>query len=332
MYIGGCTLNYVAEVYKPLLPSQTVNKIDLDVWLPYFLSELDAAHSTKETYARVIRIFSRYLKENGITLPHKMDVIQYKEHLKESGKSANTIQNYIIGVKQIFKWAVENEYYHEDITRGVKGVKLPKEHQRDALTREQVRAVATTFDRTTLKGKRDYALYVLMVTTGARTIELVRANIGDLGAYYGEGALFVQGKGMLDKSRPLKIAFTTEQALKDYLNARGHVTDSEPLFASLSNQNKGGRITTRAIRGIIQEALEKSIVKTKRTSAHSLRHTFATENLLAGGTLQETQNVLGHASISTTMKYTHNHTRRTNDSENRVADALFNQNGGYNHE
>lgn len=316
-------MNTAIRLYESSTPSQQLSHVDLEKWLPYFLAELDAAQSTKKTYARIIRIFYRYLNEHNITLPQKMDLITYKEYLKDTGKSANTIQNYIIGIKQIFKWAVDRGLYHEDITRGVKGVKLPKEHQRDALTRDQVRSVAKTFDRTTLKGKRDYAMYVLMVTTGARTIELVRANIGDIGSYYGESALFVQGKGMLDKSRPLKIAFTTEQALKDYLTARGHTDDSLPLFASNSNQNKGGRLSTRSIRGVVQDALEKSIIKTKRTSAHSLRHTFATENLLAGGTLQETQNVLGHASISTTMKYTHNHQRRSNNSESRVADALF---------
>lgn len=315
-------MNNAIKLYESM-PLQRSNDVDLEKWLPYFLAELDAAESTKKTYARIIRIFSRYLKENDITLPHKTDLIVYKEHLKASGKSANTIQNYIIGIKQIFKWALDKNLYHEDITKGVKGVKLPKEHQRDALTKAQVQAVAKTFDRSTLKGKRDYALFILMVTTGARTIELVRADIADIGSYYGEGALFVQGKGMIDKSRPLKIAFTTEQALKDYLAARGNADDSAPLFASISNQNKGGRLSTRSIRSIIQEALEKSIVKTKRTSAHSLRHTFATENLLAGGTLQETQNVLGHASISTTMKYTHNHQRQKNNSESRVADALF---------
>jgi len=310
-----------------LYDAQTVDVhrrgIDLEAWLPYFLDDTDVLASTKSTYARVIRLFNRYLSENHITHPQKADAIAYKDKLLAEGKSASTIQNYLIGIKQIFKWAVDKDLYPVDITKGVRNVKITREHKRDALTMEQVKKVAQTFDRNTPKGKRNYAIYALMVTTGARSIEVVRADIGDIGTFYGELALYVQGKGMLDKSRALKIAPQTEDAITDYLSSRGKVDDAAPLFASMSNSNKGKRLTTRSIRGIMKDAFNQSIHTTNRVSSHSLRHTFATENLKAGGSLQETQHVLGHSSITTTMNYTHNHSRQNNHSEARVANLLL---------
>lgn len=323
-------LTQIVQDYRPsVAPVTDKYTIDLMAILPVFLANIDVLESTKATYKRTIGLFNDFLIERNIKSPRKQHVLEYKKMLIDEGKSANTIQNYIIGVRRIFEWTAEDApeiigFYYPNIAKRVRGAKVSNlGHRKDALSKHQVQTIARTFDRSTLKGKRDYALYVLMVTTGARSIEVARANIGDLRIYQGELALFVQGKGMIDKSKPLKVSNHTDAAIRDYLKARGAYRDDEPLFASTSNSNRDDNISTRSIRGILKNAFRESGYDSERITGHSLRHTFATQNLLNGGTLQETQEVLGHSSITVTQRYTHNYSRKNNHSENRVDNALF---------
>ncbi len=174
----------------------------------------------------------------------------------------------------------------------------------------------------TLKGKRDFALIALCMTTGIRTIEVRRADVGDLSTMAGFTVLYVQGKGHDEKADFVKIAEPVEDALRLYLKER-KAKDKEPLFASTSNNNRGKRITTRSISRIIKDSLVNAGYNSDRLTAHSMRHTAATMNLLNGGTLEETRQLLRHTSINTTMIYAHNLERMANESENRIAGAIF---------
>ena len=94
------------------------------------------------------------------------------------------------------------------------------------------------------------------------------------------------------------------------------------LFVSTSNNNKGQRLTTRSISGIVKKRLKAAGYTSNRLTAHSL-HTAGTLNLMNGGTLEETQQLLRHSNINTTMIYLHHLERENNQSEKRIADALF---------
>ena len=95
------------------------------------------------------------------------------------------------------------------------------------------------------------------------------------------------------------------------------------VFSSISNRNNGGRMTTRSISRVAKNHLIEIDLKSDRLTAHSLRHTAATLNLLNGGTVEETKQLLGHANINTTLIYSHALERAKNDSENRIAKAIF---------
>lgn len=288
-----------------------------------FLEFIDVKPKSVETYRTAIRQFLRYLIENGIQNPTRQDIINYREYLKE-GHKANTVQNYLTAVKIFFAW-LELEGIYKNVANKVNGPKISREHKKGYLTQHQSRRLLECVDTSTTAGKRDYAMIGLLLTTGLRTIEVQRANVGDMDTLGGFTVLYIQGKGYDDAAKYVKVAEPVEDAIICYLKSRSDEKPGkdEPLFASASNHNNGERMTTRSIRRIVKDSLIRAGYDSDRLSAHTLRHTAATLNLLNGGTLEETQQLLRHANISTTMIYSHALERAGNKSEERIASGLF---------
>lgn len=284
-------------------------------------SYIDASPKTIETYTKNIKRFFAYLAENGITQPQREDIVAYRDFLKLEHKPT-TVQGYLAAVKLFFQWTAQEGLY-PDVAQRVKGAKLDTEHKKDYLTTKQVVKMLGAIDRSTLKGLRDYAMLSLMVTTGLREVSIVRADIGDIRAYGDETALFYQGKGHEEKAEPVKLAEPVENAIRAYLKARGETNPKAPLFASIANRNGGERMTTRSISRVAKESMIAVGLESDRLTGHSLRHTAATLNLLNGGTVEETQQLLGHANINTTLIYSHALERAKNNSEKRIATAIF---------
>ncbi|MCF0115734.1 MAG: tyrosine-type recombinase/integrase [Erysipelotrichaceae bacterium] len=281
---------------------------------------LDVKPKTLETYAKALKQFVLFL--NGNDKPQRQDVINFRESIRTTHKPT-TCQTYLMAVKQFFKWLSSIGAY-PNIAENVKGIKIDKGFKKDYLTSNQAKSVLENIDRTTLSGKRDYAIILLMLTTGLRTVEVQRANIEDLRNVADFTALFIQGKGREDKEEFVKVAPSVEKAINEYLNARGVYRDSEPLFGSVANRNSGERMTTRSISRLVKNSLIDADLNRERLTAHSLRHTTATLNLMNGGTLEETKQLLRHSNINTTLIYAHSLERANNNSENRIESVLFN--------
>jgi integrase/recombinase XerD len=286
-----------------------------------WIAFIDASPKTVEAYTKGIKYFGEYLSVCGIRQPTRETVIAYRDELKKSHKPT-TVQSYLEAVKLFFQWT-EQERLYPNIAAHIKGAKLDSEYKRDYLTTKQVSKLLDAIDTSTLKGLRDYAVLSLMVTTGLRTISIVRADIGDIRTAGDSVALYYQGKGHEEKADYVKIAEPVEEAIRKYLVVRGQTDSSAPLFSSISNRNSGGRMTTRSISRVAKNHLIEIDLKSDRLTAHSLRHTAATLNLLNGGTVEETKQLLGHANINTTLIYSHALERAKNDSENRIAKAIF---------
>ncbi|MBR4628717.1 MAG: tyrosine-type recombinase/integrase [Ruminococcus sp.] len=290
--------------------------------LSRFIAYLDAAPKTVETYTRQLRQLFKFFAENGITQPTRDDLIAYKEALRESGHKPTTIQGYIIAARQFFTWT-EVEGIYPNIAEHLKGARIDREHKKDYLTAAQVKAILETIERDTLTGLRDYAMLVLMVTCGLRTIEIARANIGDLRTAAGQTVLYIQGKGHEEKADYVKVTAQVEKAIRAYLKARGKAADSEPLFTSTSNNSRGKALTTRSISGIVKTRMQNAGYDSERLTAHSLRHTAVTLALLAGEDITEVQQFARHANIATTQIYNHALDKAANGCASAIADAIF---------
>lgn len=287
-----------------------------------FISYLDASPKTIETYTRAIKQLFKWLSINGIRQPDRQDILAYRDDLKASGHKPTTIQNYITAAKVFFKWTAQEGYY-PNIAEHLKGAKLDRNHKKDYLTSNQVKEVLSSVDRDTLKGKRDYAILTLMITGGLRTIEVVRADIGDLRIAGDSTVLYVQGKGREEKTEYIKLPSQCEKAIRSYLNERGETAEEAPLFIGLSNNGKGARLTTRAVSGIVKDRLQGAGFDSSRLTAHSLRHTAVTLSLLAGKDITEVQQFARHANIATTMIYNHALEQSKNGCSEAIAQAIF---------
>lgn len=286
-----------------------------------FISFLDAKPKTVETYRRALKQFFNYLFENGITQPVRQDILAYRDMLKAT-KKPSTVQSYIVAVRLFFQWAAQEGLY-PNVADKIKGAKLDREHKKDYLASSQVKAILGNIGRDSVQGLRDYALFALMTTGGLRTIEVARADIEDLRVVGDTTALYIQGKGRDEKTEYVKLPAPVEQAIRAYLKARGDVDGKAPLFASTSNNNQGGRMTTRAISGIVKAHLQAAGYSSDKLTAHSLRHTAVTLSLMGGQSLQEVQQFARHANIATTTIYAHNIERAKNKCEEVVAAAIF---------
>lgn len=309
------------DKYRPRTQTFMI-RIDDDL-INHFLKDAQAqTETTKRTYKTGIKQFVQYIGKDNLQPTHD-DVLNFVDNMKQEGKAPSTIQTYTVAVRLFFKWA-ENRRLYPNIARDVKGAKVnAKAHKGAYLTSDEAQAVLKSIDRTTEAGLRDYAMIALMLTAGLRTVEVSTATIKDITTLGDSKVLYIQRKGHQEKDSYVKLASVVYEAIITYLKERGATIPSEPLFASLSNNNKGGHITTRTIRGIVKQAFKDAGLTNDALSAHSTRHTSATLNLLNGGTLEETQQLLGHSNIETTMIYAHHLKRMNNNSEERISDAIF---------
>lgn len=287
-----------------------------------FIAYLDATPKTIDTYTKALRQLFSYFYLNGIRQPQREDIIAFRDELKASGHKPTTVQNYITATRLFFSWTAQESYY-PNVAEHLKGAKLNREHKRDYLTSRQVKEVLGSIERDSLQGLRDYAILTLMVTGGLRTIEVIRADIGDLRTAGEATVLYVQGKGREEKTEYVKISPQVERAIRAYLTARGETDETQPLFTSLSNNSKGQRLSTRTISGIVKERLKGAGFNSERLTAHSLRHTAVTLSLLAGKDITEVQQFARHANIATTMIYNHSLDKAKNSCSEAIAQAIF---------
>lgn len=287
-----------------------------------FIQYLDVTPKTAETYSRALRQLAGYFSSIGARSPRREDLLAFKEDLRATGYKPSTISAYMCAARLFFSWT-EQEGLYPNIAKHLKGAKLDKEPKRDYLTASQVSEILESIDRGSLRGLRDYAMLALMVTGGLRTIEVSRANIEDLRTAGDHVVLYVQGKGEDERSVYVKIPPQLERAIRAYLKARGKADGKQPLFSSLSNNSKGGRLTTRAISGAVKERLRDAGHNSERLTAHSLRHTAVTLALLAGKPLEEVSFFARHAKLDTTLIYAHHLDATANTCAQAIADVIF---------
>lgn len=310
--------------FLALKETNSIVKSNIYALIEDFIRSQDVKTSSKETYRKSLKQFLLYCTERNLQDPTREDILNYKTYLLDGKKlSPTTVTSYLVAVRKFFAW-VESEKLYPNIAKSIKGAKRPKGFRKDVLTVAQIKDMLSNIDRTSLEGKRDYALINLLVRTGLRTVEIQRALIEDLRQEGGEAVLFIQGKGRDLKDDFVLLTNETLKPIREYLKERGKVGEKDPLFSSHSNKNRGKGLTTRSIRRIVKERLKEIGIDDRRLSAHSLRHTAITLSLLGGATLQEAQTLARHSDINTTLIYAQN-INRVNNAPERKIDNMLNQ-------
>lgn len=287
-----------------------------------FLGELDVVVKSRKTYQQALNRFILWCDESGIDdSAGRETILAYKQYLQGQNIVASTLSLYMVAVRRLFQWT-ETKKLCPNIAAGIKGAKSVKGFRKDTLSISQVRELLASIDKTTLMGKRNFAMINLLVRTGLRTIEVTRANLGDIRQEGGEAVLYIQGKGRDTKDAFVVLTDNVLKPIREYLNARQDLKDDSPLFTSLSDRNYGKRLTTISVSRLVKSHLRGIGLDDKRLTAHSLRHTAITLSLKGGASIQEAKELARHSDINTTLIYSHNINRIAHAPERRI-DALL---------
>ncbi|MBQ7630488.1 MAG: tyrosine-type recombinase/integrase [Selenomonadaceae bacterium] len=288
-----------------------------DRWIAF----AQVSASSRKAYEKGVKRLKEYMTARQIITPSRGDMVAYREYLGRQYQPT-TANLYLTAAKLFFQFLAVEGYISNNPCEHIKGFKISNLHKKAALSVEMTKAVVNKIDTSTLAGIRNLAMYQLMASCGLRCIEVARANVGDFEQIGGVIRLHVQGKGKNDRAAAVNVPAGVYQTICEYLKQRGAVPANSPLFASCSNRNNGGRLTTVSISRIVKKILREGGYDSPRLTCHSLRHSAATTALQAGATLREVQQLLRHSKIDTTTIYLHELSELENKASTVAANAF----------
>lgn len=294
--------------------------ISIDIAIETFLADCDIRNNSRNVYRRCLQYFFKWVEQTGRVICQltRADIIYFKDSLLCTHSNL-TVAGYLVALRRFYEWCEGNKIY-PNIAKGVKSPKRKNAYLKEHLRENQIHELLNHFEGNI----RDFAIVNLLLRTGLRTIEVVRANVEDITFKGGQRILKVWGKGRDEKDNFVVLTDKAYLPIKKYLNTRKSATLKEPLFISTSNRNLNGRLTTRSISKICKEGFKAIGLDAHEYTAHSLRHTTAVM-LLKHGTLTDVQSVLRHASPATSQIYTKSieeELRLANPSEQKL-DGVF---------
>jgi site-specific recombinase XerD len=294
-------------------------------FLEHLEIEKNRSRLTLRNYDHYLNRFVKFAAEYGVDDPSDIDlelVRSYRLHLNrltENGKPLKIVtQNYhLIALRSFLKYLAKRDIK----TLAAEKIELPKVPSRtvDFMEIDEVdRLIAATHDeKNKIVAARDRAILEFLFSTGLRISELVSLKKDSVNLKRGE--FTVRGKG--DKLRLVFLSKNAIEALEKYMDMRDD--NSKALFIrhdekeSVEQQMKSmdksiPGLTARSVQRIIKKYARLAGI-TKKISPHTLRHSFATDLLANGADIRAVQELLGHASISTTQIYTHLTNQRLRD-------------------
>lgn len=303
---------------KPVgvVPNETPVHPDIDAFLTHLAKERDVSPNTMRAYRKDLANLEQFLGQQlgaGWTWDQvdRLVLRGFLGYLTRNGLAKRSTARSLSAVRTLFKFLHREDVIETNPARAVSSPKLEK-HLPAWLERRQVDVL---FDMAELRAKegefagvRNLAILELFYSTGMRLSELRGINRGDLDLVAQQ--VKVRGKGR--KERIIPVGNKASLALRNYESKRdelvrrlGAKADKSAWFLG----PRGKRLSVRGIQGIVTRFLD-SVDENAGLSTHSLRHSFATHLLDAGADLRAVQELLGHASISTTQIYTHTSVER----------------------
>jgi integrase/recombinase XerC len=276
-------------------------------FLDYLTYERNVSPNTIGAYRDDLESFIAFLCDDYFTLGrdrlelNRIDhlaVRAYLAHLSRRKLSRSSVARHLSALRTFFKYLVREGVVEANPARTVATPKREK-HLPAVLQTSDVALLLEQPDTSTTLGIRDAAWLELLYASGLRISELVGVDLDDLELR--SRLVKVHGKG--SKERIVPFGTQAEKALRAYLAVRGELQPEAEEQAVFVNY-RGGRITTRSVRRLFDRYLRNAALR-GGISPHTLRHSFATHLLNAGADLRGIQELLGHASLSTTQKYTH---------------------------
>lgn len=280
-------------------------------WLTHLAVERGVSPHTLSNYTRDVRRYTDWLAAAGktaLTDVTATDIEAYVADLRRGVDGARPLAPSSAGraltvARGLHKFGVEEGVLPSDVAADVSppstGERLP-----DTLSIDEVAALLDACPTETPSGLRDKALLEALYATGARVSEVLGLSVDDASAALDPesgGVLTVTGKG--NKQRLVPLGSKARDALEAYL-VRGRPAFANGTSHALLLNKRGGALSRQSAWNAIKQAAARAGID-KEVSPHTLRHSFATHLLEGGADVRSVQELLGHASVTTTQIYTH---------------------------
>jgi len=292
-------------------------------FLRYLEGDRNVSSHTLRAYAGDLRQFLGFLKgresaDNGARAVAQLQEVdrhtirEYLARLQQQGASSPTLARKLAALRSFFKYLHARGVCASNPAKLVSSRKLsrPLPHVLDVA---DVERLVEAPDDSTVLGKRDRAILETLYSTGMRAGELAAVRLDSVDLI--SGAIRVSGKGR--KERLALLGSPAVRALRAYLAVRSELTeDSEVTHVFLNH--RGGPLTSRSVQRIVHKYATTLLPARAEVSPHTLRHSFATHMLNRGADLRSVQELLGHASLTSTQIYTHLTTERLKEVHRRA--------------
>lgn len=272
------------KAYLQLEKSLSENSVDAYIHdiekFTQFLSVTQSEKSPKEIELSDLEIFLKWINELGMTPASQARIIS--------------------GLRSFYKYCLQEQISLSNPTELLEAPKLGK-HLPDTLSYSEIEKIISSLDLSTPEGMRNKAIIETLYSCGLRVSELVNLKLSCL--YFDVGYIRITGKG--DKERLVPIGSSAIKFITIYLESiRVHMNVTTGNEDVVFLNRRGKKLSRVMIFMIIKEAAKKAAI-TKIISPHTFRHSFATHLVEGGADLRAVQEMLGHASITTTEIYTH---------------------------
>jgi integrase/recombinase XerD len=252
--------------------------------------------NTIQAYRRDLSQYLEFL-EGGE--PDEASVEHYVAHLRSGDLASSTVGRKLAAIRGLHRFLVVEGLRRTDPTLLLESPRRPEPFPK-ALTVDQAIALVEAPDASTLKGRRDSALLEFLYATGARVSEAVGVDLGHVDLE--DRVVLVTGKGSKQRLVPIggKAVTALSKWLPDRLSLVRRGQRGDPMFLNL----RGRRLSRQGIFDVVRANARRAGIEAGDVSPHVLRHSAATHMVEAGADLRTVQEILGHATISTTQIYT----------------------------
>ena len=273
----------------------------LPLWLDYLRAECHLSENTLASYRRDLRRFLEWLGTRSLKKLTISELSGYVQWLHRKSLAPSSIARHVASLKTFFRFLQLEGFLKENVAELLGS---PKLWQRvpDVLSADVVARLLESPGKRDPHYRRDRALLELLYATGCRASEISELKMAD----YSARKKFIRCRGKGDKERMVPLGRRAVDAVEEYRE-----TERAKIVARLEEEPQWLLISTRGgplRRERIWELVKKYIARlglAKTVSPHTLRHSFATHLLTGGADLRQVQEMLGHASIATTQRYTH---------------------------
>lgn len=280
-----------------------------DQFLNFSRIERGLSNNSISAYTRDLQRFADYLAENKVNISdfQQKNLDEFISGLSKSNLAVSSINRVLSTLRSFFAY-LEREHNFFNLMKDVESKKIPVRLPK-ALTVSQIaQLIDGSFSEDNIVSIRNRALLELLYSTGGRVSEIVGINLGDIGTVKSESndvrVIKLRGKG--NKERIVPMGSFSVKALDDYLVrvrpnllSKNSKSRNEALFLN----QRGTRISRQSAWQIVVDSAKKCGLS-EGISPHVFRHSFATHLLDGGADIRVVQELLGHASVTTTQIYT----------------------------